>query len=147
MASIIPKMLLALNQSIELILEIQSRVIPLSHQILNYNNTKSCYSGITHRSKLIHSVMYVFIFFLSTHLSLWNFRVCTISGLFCRKFHKCILSSEQTETRAPYKTQEIKSSIIPKQLNQQAYNSNKMCSLFIIITIFFNPMYHTIKTA
>lgn len=76
-------------------------------------------------------------FFLRTNLSLWNFRVCTISGLFCRKFHKCILSSEQTETRAPYNTQEIKSSIIPKLLNQQAYPSNKMSSLFIIITFFF----------
>lgn len=65
MASIIPRMLLALNQSIELILDIQSRVIPLSHQILNYNNAKLCYcnSGIAHRSKLIHSAMYVFIFF------------------------------------------------------------------------------------
>lgn len=61
MASIIPRMLLALNQSIELILEIQSRVIPLSHQILNYNNTKSCYSGIT-LSLLIPSVMYFCIF-------------------------------------------------------------------------------------
>lgn len=146
LASIIPKMLLALNQSIELILEIQSRVIPLSHQILNYNNTKLCYSGITHRSKLTHSFsnVWLYFFFLSTNLSLWNFRVCTISGLFCRKFHKCILSSEQTETRAPYKTQEIKSSIIPKQLNQQAYNSsNKMSSLFIIITFFFFPRYDT----
>lgn len=67
MASIIPKMLLALNQSIELILEIQSRVIPLSHQILNYINTKSCYSGITHRSKLTHSFSNVCIYFFSQY--------------------------------------------------------------------------------
>lgn len=88
-------------------------------------------------NKLIHSfssVLYVhaYFFFLNTNLSLWNFRVCTISGLFCRKFHKCILSSEQTETRAPYKTQEIKLSIIPKRLNQLAYNSYKMFPLFIV---------------
>lgn len=67
MASIIPRMLLALNQSIELILEIQSRVIPLSHQILNYNNTKSCYSGITHRSKLTHSFSNVCLYFFSQY--------------------------------------------------------------------------------
>lgn len=87
--------------------------------------------------KLTHSfssVLYVhaYFFFLNTNLSLWNFRVCTISGLFCRKFHKCILSSEQTETRAPYKTQEIKLSIIPMRLNQLAYNSYKMFPLFIV---------------
>lgn len=132
------KMLLALNQSTELILEIKKSclqywVIPLSHQILNYNNTKLCYSGIT-ISLLIHSVQYCMsiFFFFNTNLSLWNFRVCTISGLFCRKFHKCILSSEQTETRAPYKTQEIKLSIIRKRLNQLAYNSYKMFPLFIV---------------
>lgn len=144
------KMLLALNQSTELILEIKKSclqywVIPLSHQILNYNNTKLCYSGIT-ISLFIHSfssVLYVhaYFFFLNTNLSLWNFRVCTISGLFCRKFHKCILSSEQTETRAPYKTQEIKLSIIPKRLNQLAYNSYKMFPLFIVHK--FYPLYHS----
>lgn len=96
--------------------------------------------------KLTHSfssVLYVhaYFFFLNTNLSLWNFRVCTISGLFCRKFHKCILSSEQTETRAPYKTQEIKLSIIPKRLNQLAYNSYKMFPLFIVHK--FYPLYHS----
>lgn len=46
---------------------LQSRVIPLSHQILNYNNTKSCYSGITHRSKLTHSFSNVCLYFFAQY--------------------------------------------------------------------------------
>lgn len=37
----------------------------------------------------------------SAYLSLWNFKLCTTCGLFCRKFHKCSVSSAVTVTSAP----------------------------------------------
>lgn len=36
-----------------------------------------------------------------TDLSLWNFRLCTTCGIFCRKFHRCKVSSAVAETNAP----------------------------------------------
>lgn len=38
----------------------------------------------------------------TTYLSLWNFKLCTTSGVFCcRKFHKCMVSSAVALTSAP----------------------------------------------
>lgn len=36
-----------------------------------------------------------------TDLSLWNLRLCTTCGIFCRKFHRCKVSSAVAETNAP----------------------------------------------
>ena len=36
-----------------------------------------------------------------TDLSLWNLRLCTTCGIFCRKFHRCRVSSAVAETNAP----------------------------------------------
>lgn len=42
-----------------------------------------------------------FLCILFAYLSLWNFKLCTTCGLFCRKFHKCSVSSAVAVTSAP----------------------------------------------
>lgn len=42
-----------------------------------------------------------YIYYKKTDLSLWNFRLCTTCGIFCRKFHRCNVSSAVAETNAP----------------------------------------------